>query len=400
MKDNLNHPSYDLIGDIHGERKALEQLLRKLGYRAERGGAIAHPKGRKLIFLGDFIDRGPHSRGVLRMVRRLVDSGLALAIMGNHEFNFISYHTFDDRGERLRLDTPANRAQIAMTLKSFAKHEDEIPEWIEWMKGLPFFLDFGDLRAVHAAWFAEDIAWLAGKSLRDRDLLIEANRKGAAWEVIGRVLKGPELAFPDARKIPDANGIPRGNMRVRWWGSLSGLSWNEIAFPAIAGLPEDRAELGELERLASYGPEEPPVFFGHYKLKNHPVAPQATNVATLDYGLSHGGPATAYRWDGEQALNAKKFVQIPIYEVFIDDNFHFMDEDERCSAGRFYRYKSALVRAKRIVERSLLDIYKPGMSAEELDGLYRNFGEDPFIVPTPEGRPPFSAWEYAAARAK
>jgi hypothetical protein len=255
MNDNLNHPSYDLIGDIHGEREAIERLLLKLGYCEDGDGALAHPEGRKLLFLGDFIDRGPDSRGVLRMVRRLMDSRQALAIMGNHEFNFISYHTFDDRGERLRLDTPAHRTQIAMTLKSFAGYEDEIPEWIEWMKGLPFFLDFGHLRAVHAAWFAEDIAWLSGKSLRDRDLLIEANRKGAkAWEVIGRVLKGPELAFPDARKIPDANGIPRGNMRVRWWGRLSGLSWNEIAFPAIAGLPEDRAELGELERLASYGP--------------------------------------------------------------------------------------------------------------------------------------------------
>jgi hypothetical protein len=64
----------------------------------------------ELLFVGDFTDRGPGSRGVLLMVRRLVDSGLAFAIMGNHEFNFVAYHSFDDRGERLRVDTSAHRA--------------------------------------------------------------------------------------------------------------------------------------------------------------------------------------------------------------------------------------------------------------------------------------------------
>lgn len=50
--------------------------------------------------------------------------------------------------------------------------------------------------------------------------------------------------------------------------------------------------------IHAYGSDEPPVFFGHYKLMEYPVAPQADNVTSLDYGLGQGGPATAYRWSG------------------------------------------------------------------------------------------------------
>ncbi|NLT69140.1 MAG: diadenosine tetraphosphatase [Verrucomicrobiaceae bacterium] len=310
MKNESNQ-HWDLVGDIHGELKALTLLLAKLGYREEDEG-IVHPEGRKLIFVGDLIDRGLDSRGVLHFVRRLMDSGQALVVMGNHEYNFIAYHTRDAEGKRLRLNTPGHRAQIAATMKSFEGHEEEIADWSEWMKGLPFFLDFGDLRVVHASWVPGDIAYLADKSLRDRDFLIESARRGSrAWEAIGRVLKGVEIEMPDGIRLADSNGILRKSMRVRWWGELAGLSWSEIAFPPGAQLPEGAADLHGLDALLAYGPEEAPVFFGHYKLKRHPVGPQAPNVATLDYGLGHGGGATAYRWNGERVIERENFVEMP-----------------------------------------------------------------------------------------
>jgi hypothetical protein len=399
MKNESNQ-HWDLIGDIHGELEALNLLLAKLDYR-EEAGVIAHPEGRKLIFVGDLIDRGPESRGVLHLVRRLVDSGQALVVMGNHEYNFIAYHTRDDEGNRLRLNTAGHRAQIAETLRSFEGHEEEIPDWIEWMKTPPFFLDLGDLRVVHASWVASDIAYLADKSLLDRDFLIEsARRDSPAWEAIGRVLKGVEIEMPDGIRLADSNGISRKTMRVRWWGELAGLSWKEIAFPLGAQLPEGEAYLNDLEGLLGYGPEEPPVFFGHYKLKRHPVGPQAPNIATLDYGLGHGGYATAYRWSGEAVIEQVNFVQLPVYEVFVDDNFHYMDEEARHLAGRYFDYETALAVAIGIVNRSVSASFTPGMSAEELEGNYRHFGEDPFIIPTPEGMERFSAWTYAGERAR
>jgi hypothetical protein len=398
MKNRTFQP-YDLIGDIHGELDALRHLLGKLGYR-EEGGAFTHPEGRKLVFLGDYIDGGPGSRGVLRLVRRLVDEGIALAIMGNHEFNFIAYHTRDAAGLPLRSHDGDHNRQVAATLASFRGHEDEIGGWVEWMKGLPLFLDLGGLRVVHASWVPGDIGYLADKTLLDPDFLLEANRPGSdAWRAIGRVLKGVELGMPDGLIVKDSLGIPRGNMRIRWWGDLAGLTWREVAFPLVADLPEGEAEWNGLDGILSYGPEEPPVFFGHYKLTGHREGPQAENVATLDYGLGHGGPATAYRWSGERVLEPGNFVQVRAYEVFVDDNFAYMDEEGRSLAGRFYDYESALAAAKRIVDRSLAGNYEPGMSAEELEGRYRSFGEDAFVIPTPEDRPHFSAWSYARERA-
>lgn len=399
MKNPTTQP-YDLIGDIHGELDALRHLLGKLGYR-DRGGAFSHPEGRKLLFLGDYIDGGPRSRGVLRLVRRLVDEGIALAIMGNHEFNFIAYHSKDDEGLPLRSHTEDHNRQVAATLASFRGHEDEIDGWVEWMKGLPLFLDLGGLRAVHAAWVPADIAFLTDKTLLDRDFLLEANRRGSdARKAIDRVLKAVELGMPDGIVVNDANGIPRRNMRVRWWGDLAGLSWKEVSFPLVAGLPEGEAEWNGIDGILSYGPVEPPVFFGHYKLIGYPAAPQADNVATLDYGLGHRGPATAYRWSGERGIEPGNFVQVRAFEVFVDDNFAYMDEDARSFAGRFYDYDRALAAAKRIVDRSLAGNHEPGMSAEELEGRYRSFGEDAFVIPTPEGRPHFSAWAYARERAR
>jgi hypothetical protein len=84
---------YDLIGDIHGHADELVQLLEALGYR-KHGRTYVHPE-RKVIFLGDFIDRGPKIREVLEIVRPMVEQGNALAVMGNHELNALAYHTED-----------------------------------------------------------------------------------------------------------------------------------------------------------------------------------------------------------------------------------------------------------------------------------------------------------------
>jgi hypothetical protein len=309
MKNESNQ-HWDLIGDIHGQLEPLRRLLDELGYR-EEGGGVAHPAGRRLIFVGDLIDRGPASRGVLELVRRLVDSGVALVVMGNHEYNFVAYHTEDDAGNKLREHTEKNMDQVQATLESFDGHEEEIPGWVEWMKALPFYLDLGGLRVVHAAWVPGDIAYLADKTLLEREFLIESARRGSrAWEAIERVLKGPELLMPDGLRVVDSGGKSRAKMRARWWGGIVGLSWREISFPFIAELPDGEAVLAGFDELLDYGPGEPPVFFGHYKLTHLPVEPQADNVASLDYGLGHGGAATAYRWSGEKVIAREQFVQV------------------------------------------------------------------------------------------
>ena len=93
--------AYDIIGDIHGHADELHALLETLGYRNDTG-PHSHPDGRKVIFLGDFIDRGPKIREVLETVRAMVDAGQSLAILGNHEVNAMRFHTIGSDGQRLR----------------------------------------------------------------------------------------------------------------------------------------------------------------------------------------------------------------------------------------------------------------------------------------------------------
>src|SRR6516225_1440778 len=80
---------FDVIGDIHGCRAELEKLLGKLGYeiaRDERAQpAGAHHPGRRAVFVGDLVDRGPDTAGVLRLVMGMVAAGDALCVPGNHE---------------------------------------------------------------------------------------------------------------------------------------------------------------------------------------------------------------------------------------------------------------------------------------------------------------------------
>ncbi|HEY6739689.1 MAG TPA: AAA family ATPase, partial [Actinopolymorphaceae bacterium] len=81
---------FDVIGDIHGCRSELEALLERLDYRLVRDSQgrpvdAVPPQGRKAVFLGDLVDRGPDSPGVLRLVMGMVASGHALAVPGNHE---------------------------------------------------------------------------------------------------------------------------------------------------------------------------------------------------------------------------------------------------------------------------------------------------------------------------
>ena len=86
------------------------------------------------------------------------------------------------------------------------------------------------------------------------------------------------------------------------------------------------------------------------------------------------------------------------YKVYVDDNFHYMDESERLLAGVFDDCLSAVAKCKEIVDDFLLNAYRPGMTADQLHSSYTLFGEDPFIMTTDETCEKFSAWSYAERR--
>ena len=84
------HGPFDVVGDVHGCRAELETLLDRLGFATTRdpeGRPVdaVHPQGRRVVFLGDLVDRGPDTPGVLRLVMGMVAAGHALCVPGNHE---------------------------------------------------------------------------------------------------------------------------------------------------------------------------------------------------------------------------------------------------------------------------------------------------------------------------
>jgi len=110
------HGPFDVVGDVHGCRSELETLLGELGYaltRDEQGRPVdaVHPQGRRAVFLGDLVDRGPDSPGVLRLVMGMVEAGHALAVPGNHEAKLV--RALDGRDVSVTHGLETTLAQIA-----------------------------------------------------------------------------------------------------------------------------------------------------------------------------------------------------------------------------------------------------------------------------------------------
>jgi hypothetical protein len=88
-----------------------------------------------------------------------------------------------------------------------------------------------------------------------------------------------------------------------------------------------------------------------------------------------------------------------LYKMMVDDNFHYMEEDERWEHGTFPSAEKAIAACRRLVDESLMGEYRPGMTATQLHDRYTSFGDEPFIVaPSGAVKIDFSARDYARSR--
>ncbi len=140
---------FDVIGDVHGCRTELEALLAELGYRLTRdtsGRAVdaVPPEGRTAVFLGDLVDRGPDSPGVLRLVMGMVAAGHALAVPGNHENKLT--RALSGRNVQVSHGLAETLSQLATEGEAFRK------EVADFCQGLVshLVLDGGHLVVAHA----------------------------------------------------------------------------------------------------------------------------------------------------------------------------------------------------------------------------------------------------------
>ena len=135
---------FDIIGDIHGCATELEELLAQLGYTRDDATAWRHPENRKVVFVGDLVDRGPRVPDVLKIVMNMTQAGTALAVPGNHDLKLVKKlrgrdvqitHGLAASLEQLEGETPEFRDRVADFLDDLVSH---------------YVLDGGRLVVAHA----------------------------------------------------------------------------------------------------------------------------------------------------------------------------------------------------------------------------------------------------------
>ena len=301
----------DFIGDIHGHAKKLEELLQKLGY-TQKSGVYSHPRN-KVLFVGDYIDRGPEIRKTLKIVKAMTDNGNAIALMGNHEYNALCFYYKNPDGGHLRKHTIKNIVQHYKTLKQFQNKEKEYEMYIDWFKTLPLFYEGPHFRAVHACWDTQQIALLRNKLVNDRlteELIKQSiNKKSDLHLALEDTLKGKEMPMPEGKSFTDKDGTKRKEIRIKWWEDPTKMTYKSISVEPITGLPDEKINVSNFEKLDFYTENEKKVFFGHYWLKGAPSL-YKKNICCLDYSIAKGGNLVAYRLDDENELNQQKFVYV------------------------------------------------------------------------------------------
>jgi hypothetical protein len=266
-----------------------------------------------VIFLGDFIERGPKIRQVLEIVRPMIEEKEALAVMGNHELNALAYHTedSDSPSEYLRRHTPKNHEQHCQTVEQLKPNE--LAAALEWFRTLPLWLDLDGLRVVHACWDEQAVTRISQaleqhRGVTDGFLLSACKERNDLFAPIEIVLKGKEVALPNGISFLDPDGHVRTEIRSGWYLSPRGQTYRTYALHSHEIPCDLELEESVVVNAAPYPTMAKPVFIGHYWLLAQRPEILAENVACLDYSVANRGFLCAYRWKGEHRLSNESFV--------------------------------------------------------------------------------------------
>ncbi|MBO0758353.1 MAG: polynucleotide kinase-phosphatase, partial [Bradyrhizobiaceae bacterium] len=242
--DQRSDPSrFDIIGDIHGCCDELQALLHTLGYAvgwSERDGKrvalVTPPQGRKVVFVGDLVDRGPRTPDVLRIAMHMVEMGHAYAVMGNHDRKLLRWlggrnlqitHGLQDSIDQLSSESEAFKSRVKTFLDSMRSH---------------YWLDGGRLAVAHAGLKEEMIGRgsgavrefaLFGDTTGEMDEFGLPVRRDWAAEYRGStsVVYG-HVATAEAQWVNNTICIDTG---VVYGGKLTALRWPErelVSVPA------------------------------------------------------------------------------------------------------------------------------------------------------------------------
>lgn len=326
---------YDIIGDIHGHADELTSLVTTLGYRRNHDGWY-HPENRRIIFLGDFIDRGPRQLEAYRIARDMVESGTARAVLGNHELNAMAWYTPDGGGDYLRpryggMYGDKNYKQHKRFLDELGYHHDapDHPDYqpalhgeiIDWFFTLPLWIEEPGLGIVHACWHEDYMDYLRPLLNEDhtlpRELLASAvtepanqsekdNAVPSVFKAVEALVKGLEVPLPEGHSFRDKDRILRRRVRVRWWDDEA-RSYRDKAVSS-----DDAEALPDIpmpNHVQLKIPRNRTIFFGHYWFTGQPRISGKT-ATCLDYSVAKGGYLVGYRFDGEAELHESRLVAV------------------------------------------------------------------------------------------
>ncbi len=249
---------FDLVGDVHGCRAELETLLETLGYvlvrdEQRRPVGASHPEGRTAVFVGDLVDRGPDSPGVLRLVMGMVAAETAICVPGNHEQKLA--RKLNGRAVQLTHGLPETLAQLDAESPEFVA---EVKAFIEGLVS-HYVLDEGRLVVAHAGLKQ---AYHGRASARVRSFALYGETTGETDEF------GLPVRYPWARDYRGSAAVVYGHTptpKPEWinnticldtgcvfGGELTALRWPSRALVSVPAAreyyPPIRRELPAAER--------------------------------------------------------------------------------------------------------------------------------------------------------
>lgn len=252
----------DIVGDVHGDLLALENLLRHLGYDPQG----RHSEDRRLVFVGDLVDRGPDSPGVVALVRELIQNERAQCVLGNHELNLLLGREKADNGWffgrpcKAEGNSRPNEQQVL-------DRDDARNELLAFFQQRPLALFRDDVRVVHAFWQPEMVSMASeaadvvefyqqhrynidlGLAIRSDLLPWQRDQRHQNLNPVKVLTSGLEMK---AKPTSAAGGKSRQLERFQWW-----FEYQDEAY----------------------------CFFGHY-CQPYETPRSPTRAFCLDYGIS------------------------------------------------------------------------------------------------------------------
>lgn len=281
----FKRPIFNFVGDVHGDYDGLVTKLKSEGYYFDENNILKSDHN-IAIFIGDYIDRGYQNIKVLELVKSMVEAKNALAILGNHDWNWLKFNTLNNEGKPLREHSIGNLKQNENTRNEWkdlsVEKQDEL---LNWLGDLPFYINHSEFMAGHA-FISENIIievekhakslWcsLTFNGLKEIIKKTPTIQQKILLDYIDIILTGFEASLPNGITFIDKGGKERDMARIKWWK----LEEAKLLFDGIVNAEThngsetfrqtDFPSKTKTSILKMVGTSEKQVFFGHFQVEN------------------------------------------------------------------------------------------------------------------------------------